>query len=376
MNPGTDIAYLANELKRQLVAKKDFLADTPALKMLPPASALESLGADMTEPTIVGLESAPMPLTDHAHGQLASELEIPKRYYDKMRVEAPELLAQNVNAWFQKTPQKKLIRTLDGRVRSVLTNAFRTLDNFDLMEAVLPVFLQNGAQVVSSALTERRMYLKVIYPHLCSDVPEGVQLGMGNNFRPKDKPMIIASSIVSNSEVGAGALSFEYGVFETWCTNLAIASDASMRKFHLGRRQEVEGVRALLSDETKRADDKALWLTVRDLATNAASPEAFTRQIALIKAASEQQVPARDVSKVIEVITEKYSISETVGASIMEHLIGGGDLSQWGLVQAITRTAGDVEDYDASTDLERTGGQVLALEPHDFAKTLELARAA
>jgi hypothetical protein len=34
-------------------------------------------------------------------------------------------------------------------------------------------------------------------------------------------------------------------------------------------------------------------------------------------------------------------------------------LSQWGLVNAITRTSQDVTDYDRATELERLGGVVL-----------------
>ena len=42
-----------------------------------------------------------------AHGQIAEQAKIPKSYYDRMRAEAPHLLANNVNEWFTKYPTLK-----------------------------------------------------------------------------------------------------------------------------------------------------------------------------------------------------------------------------------------------------------------------------
>ena len=50
----------------------------------------------------------------------------------------------------------------------------------------------------------------------------------------------------------------------------------------------------------------------------------------------------------------------------MPHLIRGGDLSAWGLANAVTRTAEDVPDYDRATELEAAGGRVIELAPADW----------
>ena len=53
-------------------------------------------------------EVTPYNMTDLFHRQLGASLGIPAKYYDKMREDYPELLAQNVNGWFgvsrQSTP--------------------------------------------------------------------------------------------------------------------------------------------------------------------------------------------------------------------------------------------------------------------------------
>ena len=48
------------------------------------------------------------------------------------------------------------------------------------------------------------------------------------------------------------------------------------------------------------------------------------------------------------------------------HLITGGTLTRWGLVNALTRTAEDVDTYDRATDFERFGGQVIELPRRDW----------
>ena len=59
-----------------------------------------------------------------AHQQIAARLNIPFRYYQKMQSEAPELLDRNVNTWFGKNPERRMIRVLDGKVDDVVQAGF------------------------------------------------------------------------------------------------------------------------------------------------------------------------------------------------------------------------------------------------------------
>lgn len=75
--------------------------------------------------------------------------------------------------------------------------------------------------------------------------------------------------VISNSEVGGGALSIETGVYTEVCTNLAMIG-TNLRKYHTGARAAVsDEVYALLTDDTKRATDTAVWKQVRDLVKSA-----------------------------------------------------------------------------------------------------------
>ena len=59
-------------------------------------------------------------------------------------------------------------------------------------------------------------------------------------------------------------------------------------------------------------------------------------------------------------------LSEGEQGSVLRHLIDGGDLTQWGLSNAVTRHSQDVDSYDRATELERMGGQIVELNPSQW----------
>jgi len=153
MKTGKTLTELAMELERQSTAKKDFIANTSSLEMT--ATFDLALDSDITHE---------FPVTDHAHSQIAARLDIPSRYYNRMKAEAPKLLAANVNEWFHSFPERRMVRTLDGQARAFLSDRYRRLDNYDLAEAVLPILAEmgEGIRIVSTELTDSRMYIKAI----------------------------------------------------------------------------------------------------------------------------------------------------------------------------------------------------------------------
>src|SRR5271165_2228244 len=145
MKVGKSLSELAAELDRQNAAKKDYLADTRRLALAKDGATLEGVNGGM-------------PLRDTAHAQMSAVLQIPKPYYDRMRHDAPDLLADNVNRWLRQQPATKLIRCMDNQVRAILSDSYRPLDNYELAEAVLPKLQQLAVKVESCEITERRMY--------------------------------------------------------------------------------------------------------------------------------------------------------------------------------------------------------------------------
>ena len=60
--------------------------------------------------------------------------------------------------------------------------------------------------------------------------------------------------------------------------------------------------------------------------------------------------------KTVEVLANRYALNDSERTGVLRHLIIGGDLSGYGLVNAVTHFSQDVEDYDRAPDFEALGG--------------------
>jgi hypothetical protein len=68
------------------------------------------------------------------------------------------------------------------------------------------------------------------------------------------------------------------------------------------------------------------------------------------------------VADVVELTGRQYGFTKEENDGILQHLILGGDLSLYGLSNAVTRTANDAETYDRATALETAGWQIVTME--------------
>lgn len=353
MKLGRSLQDLAAELERQHRSKKDYLADTRRLALKPVTSGLENAHQNVT---LEGVNGA-LALRPTAHSQLANTLGIPKPYYDRMLTAEPDLLCDNVNRWLEKQPAKKLVRTLDNQVRAILSDSYRPLDNLDLAVAVLPKLVELEATVLSSEVTENRFYLKAATARIQGMVKVGdaVQAGIA----------------ISNSEVGQGSLRVEALDYRLICTN-GMIRETAVRKAHLGRgargQDAIEDAREYYRDETRLADDRAFFLKIQDATAAMFDPGRFAERLVQYREASSRSIVADPVA-VVEVTAKRYALTDSERSSVLQHLIRGGELSQWGLANALTRTAADVESYDRATELEALGGDLIEL-PRDAWKQL------
>jgi hypothetical protein len=349
MKLGKSLTELAKEIERQFTSKKDYVAPTQQIEF----DALVGFDGQQSPALELGDTGKCYGMTDLAEGQLANRLGIPKKYYDKCKVELPELLNKNVNGWLQKQNDKLLVRTLDHKTRAILSDKYRPLDNFDLAKTVLPI-IADGMQVVSCDLTDTNLYIKAVSPKISAEVSKGdvVQMGI----------------VISNSEVGCGAVSVLPMIYRLICTNGMISADNSLRKYHIGKQNTgEENLREYFSTETRRLDDKVFWNKVKDIVTGAMSELMFNNLVDKMRLSKSRIIEAQPLD-VIEVVSDKYALTDTEGASILAHLIAGKELSQYGLLNAVTRSAEDVPSYDRATELEKIGGSILELSGKDWSR--------
>lgn len=363
MKQGKTLVQLAEEIERRAAAKKDYIVDTAHMTM--------TVG-EGPKPTLVFGETT-LGVNDIAHAQLAEGVGIPKPYYDRMLAEKPELLARNVNEWLAANPKNQLVRTLDGTARAYLSDKYRPLENEDLARAVIPVLLDLDVEIMSSEITERRFYIKAVDKKIVRALAEkGAAFGDGGHtiIRGNACPAIT----IGNSEVGMGALSILAGYYNDWCSNLATFNERSMRKYHVGAKNELLGdnISALLSDETRQKTDIALWAQVGDVVKNAFDQARFDALVDKVEGTVRDRIEG-DPVKVVNLSSKRFGLTEVEGKSVLRHLIEGGSLTRFGLHNAVTRASQDAEDYDRATELERIGGNIIDLPRSEWE---EVAKAA
>jgi hypothetical protein len=339
MKTGKTLPELAAELERQRRSKRDFVADTRTLTML---NGIELSVGDQGE---FGIRPI-------AHRQMGSRLDIPLDYYDRLLRSHPTLLDQNVNVLLRAHPAPWMVRTMDGQTRALLSNRYRRLDNDELAEAVLPILSEiPDVQFPSCEITESKMYIKAVAPRIQGEVKKG--------------EIVQAGVIISNSEVGAGALRIEGMIYTLSCLNGAVTGDA-VRRFHLGRQIEAEeSAYEVFKDATLKADDHAFFLKVRDLTEAALSEARFQQVLARLKVTADTS-GMDDPVKGVEELGRRFGLQEDEQASVLKHLIKGGDLTLYGALNAVTRAAQDVPSYDRSVELETAGGSMINWTSKDW----------
>lgn len=347
MQKGISLTELARKIEGNRLLKSDYVADTSTVAMI--------VDADK-KPALDVAEHGKFPILPHAHNQIGARVNIPSKYYDRMLAEAPDLLATNVNRWFTKDHEPRMIRTLGGDVRAFLSNRYQRIENEQIAEAALPVLYDlPGVNIVSAEVTDRRLYIHFVVPTITGEVKRG--------------DVVQAGGIIQNSEVGLGSVSVSGLIWRLICLNGAKTADA-FRRNHVGR--AIEDGALDWADDTKKADDATVLLKVRDMVRAVVDETRFRATLGRLQGLTDARVTG-DPVKAVEVLSQTVGANETEKGSILRALIEGGDLSAWGMVNAVTSLAHKAKDYDRAVELEAAGGTLIDLAPTEWRKVLEAA---
>ena len=352
MKTGLSLTQLAQQIETNAANKEDFIVPAKHMEMI-----IQNGSANMMIPASSGTGEAVMPIRPIAHDQIGAYTDIPSKYYDRMLAEKPELLADNVNAWlYKRGDDKRMVRTLSGNMRSLQSNKYQRIDHEEIAEVALPVLLGvPGIKVASTEITERRMYIQVTTDRLVGEVKRG--------------DVVQAGLVISNSETGHGAVSVKAMFYRLACLNGLILPE-TFRASHIGRR--IDDNEDLYRDDTRAADDKAILLKVRDTVAGYLSNDFFQKKLESLQGLTEGKIEG-DPSKAVEVLSKKLGATENERGGILRSLIEGGDLSRWGIVNAITHQAHAAADYDRSVEFEAMGGKLIDLPANDWREILQAA---
>lgn len=359
MKTGLSLTQLAQKIEGNKQLKQDYIAPTEQSTMQVQSDKTVVLEIPNPQGSQHALDEGriSLPILPIAHEQIGARLNIPRAYYQRMQSEAPDLLATNVNAWFRKSPEKRMVRTLGGDVRAFLSNRYNRIENEEIAEVVLPILADiPDVKIVSAEITERRMYIQALSPRIVGEVKKG--------------DVVQAGVVISNSEVGMGAVSISPLVFRLVCLNGMIANDGKLRANHVGGR--IEETEALYADDTRKADDRAILLKVRDHVRAAVDQVAFARRIEAMAGLTTIKITGNP-DRAVEVLAKKVGATEGERSGILRALIEGADLSAWGMLNAITAQAHAASTYDRSVEFETMGGHLLDLPRAAWREVLEAA---
>lgn len=333
----TELTDLVKELERQRENSKDLIVDSRSLQAIPDGNQ----GIRMAIP-----EYGDYSLTEWTHSQISEKLQIPKRYYDRMRnAGKTELLADNVNAWLGEK-ERRLIRITDRKIRAILSDRYRIMDNYDLVFLTLYEFRKKETiQVYRADLTERMLYLKAVDMTLTAEI--------------REQDIIYGGLIIRNSEVGASAFKVEPFLLRKICDN-GLIGELALKRIHLGK-QTAEIGEIDWSDETKELEDKAIWAKAKDIIKATFDRDVFESWIDKLRESTEIVIeqPVKAVNNVVKLagLTEEHK---------SELLMHFSEHTKYGLVNAVTSLARDIESVDARIRLEEFGGRLLSVPENEF----------
>lgn len=381
----TDLQTLATALNDIRTRSLDVVMAAKSLTFEGGSLRVSGMDAQVSEDGVTVVNGLYTP-TRIANDGLASKLEIPVGYLNRCFDTFPELYAENLNAWLQRSDKRFLVRMLttgdgEGIVRAVLSDTYRRIDNFDVLLASLKGIKEAGIQApqITADLTERRMVVRVQVPEIAAMAPAllkdyrspfsgeridthgwtpermaqhnaDVRAGRGGNidYAPGD-PVMFAGLVITNSETGGGAFNIGPELTVRICDNgMAITADA-LRKVHLGARMDDEGV-VKWSEATAAANLALVTSQTTDAVRTFVSLDYLTDKVAELEKAAGVEIT--DAPKVLAAVGKAMGFTEAESSMILQHFISGGQPTAGGVLQAVTSAAQTLPTSEEEWDMK------------------------
>jgi len=300
--------------------------------------------------------------TEIAHTQISEKLEIPRAYYNKMRVSHPELLEQNINMWLSKKEKTKfLLRTFkyadaDNVCRAMLSNRYNILDNYDVLFTALEAIQKTGihVEIIKADITDSKMYLHIVAPEIHVEATELLDGYLANRSTAKTGSGIISGLTISNSEVGMGTFEIAGRAQILQCQNGLHDRNAKFRQVHLGARMDEGHIQ--WSNTTKSKNYELIMSQVQDSVKVYLSKDYLGQLTDKLQRAKEQPIDHPTV--VIETLSNTIGIPDSHRAAILNYYIKDNDHSALGILNATTRATQSM-GADSQNDIEAAAFSIL-----------------
>ena len=283
------------------------------------------------------------------HRQLAGAMGIPGRYYGRMLEETPDLLERNVNTWLEMDDSTYMLRLFDlnGWMygRAFLSDRYKRIDNLEVARYVLEQtegMRDDDSSEFWIPQNDSRIYMNIVSKNTEAQVVPG--------------DFVRAGIVVSNSEVGDGAVTMAKLLFRLVCSNGMTIPEVDMirRRRHIGGKVEAgldriaakSGVSGLLEEHINPAEAiSGEWLS------------SVTRHIS-----EHIWEPAEDAEDAVETVGLAIGLTESERELVLHQFEHDGDLTNYGLSNAITKVAQVLESYDRSAYMQEAAWGVATMD--------------
>ena len=369
-NQNHTLESLLETVRDQSARKADYIAQTDSLQVrtVERETGNETqviLEADGGEPTKV------LTANGVAFDQMTTKAGLDVRTGRRLQQSYPDVLDHALNRIHQQESRSAMLRTFDdslslngGTLRAVVSDKFKTFDNPDLLEAVLPTLIESDAewQIVNAQITDRRLYARF---KSLAITGEGSAVG----------DLMAQGVVVGNSETGHGSVSVAQVVWTLACLN-GMQTANKNRTAHLTSSRSDGDTWAMLTDESKRLDNSALSSKLRDITAAYASREMFESVLEQFRVAAADVVTngMAAAQPAVAALGTILKLSKAESSSVLDGLMrtiqqpgyAGQPLSRATMVNAVTAAAHGA-DADSVSDWQSLGGKVLDLPANQWA---------
>jgi len=362
MKRGMSLESLLTTVVEQQKTKRDFVANTEeAIAMVDAEELPNQVAIVLRKEGESELER--FAISDNCHRQISARLQIPLKYYFRLLNDHRDLVMQQVNALFEREPQTRLLRTIeqDGQAvaRAFLSNRYKMIDNDQVLEQVLPPLVKGDIpnQMLSSNISENRMYLKVLF----TDDSLAQEIG---TLRDGSPDIVRPGAVIKNSETGMGSMETEGFFYRDYCLNGCVFGKTGIfktKRIHLGGELIANGDFEVFSDETKRKQNELIIAEVNDALTALTNPENVTKMGDALRD-TKDTIIVEDAFAGVDQLAKQVDIREDEKKSVISNFLQDGDFTKWGLLNAVTKIANSDEvDYERACELEQIGSEIIDL---------------
>jgi hypothetical protein len=365
------LGKMVEELERQRDSKRDFVADSRHLAVVPSEDG-SGLSLVAGHGSVDQFLPEPHKISNPALAQFGERAapSIPVTFLRNLVKEKPDAAATLVSRLIRENGKQQLVRCLDGRVRALLSNKFRIMDHYDVAFAAMAAARDHGGEIIESSLNETHMRMKftsrevfeILEQERVKVIQSRGQLGshtflkqIGFKFSTDflDPNAVRPTVTISNSETGHGGYHVQLGMMLDACINLAIMQKVTS-SFHIGGKLEA----GMYSDKTIELDARAIMAKAKDAVAAAFIPETFRGLVDRARVA--QDTP---VFNAIEAVDNFVKANDVIGEShkedLLRHFTDDYDRTAFGFSQAVSRLAQDTSDANDADAIERLAGEII-----------------